>query len=141
MKALLMATVLSCSGCTVVGAVVGSSIPKREPLPETAVANRATVGQPVDVETRDRRTLSGAYGGTYDDKLWVQSDDRMESVPSADVKRASAHHDDYFLEGLLAGIAVDATVIAVLGATASSWLPKTTSAYSVGSDGVNVAAH
>jgi len=138
--ALLVAScLLACNGCTIVGAVVGSSIPKRDPLPETPIANRASQGQDIDVEARQRAALSGTYGGEYDEKLWVKNEDATAGVAEPDVKHAEVHHDNYFMEGLFAGLAVDATIIAILGATATSWLPKTESAYHAGADGVSVA--
>jgi hypothetical protein len=141
-RPLLLLGALACNGCTVAGAIIGSTIPKQPEVPEAPLTSRASEGERIEVETRNRRTVSGVYGGTYDEKLWVATDSRTgtEGTDVRDVKSARLHRDDYFLEGLLTGLALDLTAIAVAGATASSWLPKTDNSYHFGADGVDVSA-
>jgi hypothetical protein len=137
---LALLALLPCTGCAVIGAGIGSTIPKYEPLSREPVTNRASVGQELRiVRASDGREISGRYEGAYDDKLWVRTPEKSSSVDVGDVKSAKVVADNHWLEGFLIGLGVDVAVLAVVGANIGHLFPKTNTSLSVGADGVNVA--
>lgn len=124
-----------------IGATIGSSIPKTQTLSSEPTSNEASVGQHVEIEERDGETLSGTYGGHYDERLWVENGNTSTSIRERDVKSARVKQDNYFLEGFLVGLALDATVLAVLAGRGGDFLPSLGDRhYHVGADGVEIKA-
>lgn len=138
----VVALLCSTSGCALVGAGVGSMIPKYEPLPREPVAEQASSGQEIRVvRASDDQVLRGRYDGVYDEKLWILTDQGASAVETRDVKSAQIAADNHWLEGFLAGLVVDVAVVAIVGANIQHVFPTTDSQYHVGADGVSVAGH
>ncbi|HVU04839.1 MAG TPA: hypothetical protein VHE30_23975 [Polyangiaceae bacterium] len=135
--ALAVSAATATTGCTIVGATVGSLIPKSAPLPAETTANRATVRDDVEIERHGGQPLAGTYGGEYDERLWVETPAETP-VPEKDVKDARFRQGNHFLEGLLVGLALDATILAVVGSR-EALLPDLGDRHAhVGADGVDV---
>jgi hypothetical protein len=143
---------LACApACTFVGATVGSVIPRSAPLSETEREDPTLRDAAFDPESRAAGTeapangapapssnpvpLAGNHGGGYDRKLWTSAPEQDERAPK------EARQGNYFLEGLLVGLAVDLTVIAIIGSRAGDFLPDPNGRhFHVGADGVEVKA-
>lgn len=138
--ALGLAVVLTCPGCAILGAGIGSTIPKYEPLSDEPLVEEASLGQRVRVvRASDGREFAGRYGGVYDEKLWLTTPTGSSSVDARDVKSARVASGDHWLEGFFVGLGVDVVVLTVVGSNLRYFFPKTNSNVSVGADGVNVA--
>jgi hypothetical protein len=128
-----------CSGCTIIGAGVGSTIPKYEPLPLGDATEPASLGERVRiVRASGGPEVSGSYDGVYDEKLWVRTADGSTSVDVRDVKEVRVVADNHWLEGLFIGLAVDIAAVAIVGSNIRHIFPPDNSSVNVGGDGVSV---
>jgi hypothetical protein len=135
-----LAAVLSCTSCAVIGAGIGSTISKYEPLSTEPVVEEASLGQRVRaVRASDGREFSGLYAGVYDEKFWLTTPSGSASIDVRDVKSARVASGDHWLEGFFVGLGVDVAVLTLVGANLRYFFPKSNSNVSVGADGVNVA--
>jgi hypothetical protein len=131
---------LSCTGCAIIGAGIGSTIPKYEPLSREPFIEQASMGQKMHaVRASDGREFSGRYEGVYDEKLWIGTPSGSSSIDAHDVKSARVAADDHWLEGFFIGLGVDVAVITIVGANLRYFFPKSNSQVHVGADGVDVA--
>jgi hypothetical protein len=131
---LISAVAASCAalgGCTLVGAGIGSAVPRYE-----RTTNRT---RPIDLGEEIRVVLlrspsasdilprdggghvDGRYAGIHEGLLAVTIDGRVEprEIPLTDVDEVRVRDGSYWLTGLIVGGSVDATLI-VLAAVAAS---------------------
>lgn len=140
--ALGLAALLSSTGCAILGAGIGSTIPKYEPLSEEPIVKEASLGQRVRVvRASDGHEFAGRYAGVYDEKLWIATPEGASAVDAHDVKSARVASGDHWLEGFVVGLGVDLAVLTIVGSNLRYFFPRTGSNVSVGADGVNVAGH
>jgi hypothetical protein len=135
-----LGAVFSCTGCAILGAGIGSTIPRYEPLSEEPIIEEASLGQRVRVvRASDGREFAGRYAGVYDEKLWIATPGGSASVDAGDVKSARVASGDHWIEGFFIGLGVDVVVLTVVGSNLRYFFPRADRNVSVGAAGVDVA--
>jgi hypothetical protein len=109
-------------GCTFIGAAVGSSVPKYEELPPSGV-DALRPGTRVDVDEVDPpRHVSGRLESVNEDGVRVLpgSGDPVQDIPQDGIRKLRVANGSHWIEGAVAGLAVDVLVGLVLYAAAES---------------------
>ena len=104
----ILTTAVSCSaGChSALGAAIGAAIPRWDRDVSTSEME-SEKGLRVEVHTRDPESALGAYGGTYDGRLLVVTDDDVRAIPLHEVRRVDVRVGSYWATGLLVGLVHD----------------------------------
>jgi hypothetical protein len=115
---------LSSSGCTLIGAGIGASIPRASdvetPLQIEAVPRGSEVTvvyyRPVDDRGGGHMQISGTYRGTDDGRAVVERGDKSFLIPLSRIEdtRARVPTSSYVTEGALVGGAIDLSLV-ILG--------------------------
>jgi hypothetical protein len=102
------------SGCSLVGLVIGSAVPKRK----TIDPSQAAKGDEVTISLDDDQEITGRVADTVDNALHVQPPGWPPpppiSVPLGRVRAMSVRKGSYWDHGLVLGLVVDlVTVVTV----------------------------
>jgi len=120
--ALLAASMAGMPACTAVGAVVGAHIPKKEAI-APPVMRGAQAGEEIEVAFVDAtgmHVLAGEYGGSDKDALLIESGAGTTRVPFDRIRQIRINRGDHGVEGMVAGLAVDAALVTILLVRANS---------------------
>jgi hypothetical protein len=117
-------------GCTLVGAGIGNTIPRRGDVELPADVRALHRGTDVTVVYRRPESeagalcsVEGAYRGTDDDRAVVERGEEAYSIPVSRIEqtRARPSNGSYSLEGGLIGLGLDVAVVASLFWMAGQW--------------------
>jgi hypothetical protein len=110
------AAALTLPGCTVIGAAVGSAIPKNErvgPPYDASLKEGTPVHLTPGPEAADPEPVDGTYVGTHDSRLTLKTATGERTIQEGDVAELKKLGSHWF-EGLMIGALVDLTLASVV---------------------------
>jgi hypothetical protein len=95
------------------------------------------------VRASDGAEFVGKFRGVDATGLQVDTREALVTIPPSDVRSMSVARGNYWLEGAVAGLVLDVTVLLLYGTRLARSYPDTSSFGNIhiGSDGVTVGAH
>ena len=114
---LTVALIPALTSCTLIGMSVGSFMSRQDTIPhdrQQGVASRADqppeLGDWVEIDLADGRTLAGTYRGMHHSAFAVQTDQGVRPAPFDQVRELRVVRGSYVLQGTAVGLALDLSV-------------------------------
>jgi hypothetical protein len=120
--ALVIASISGMPACTAIGVTIGGNISKMDTIPPPTMRG-AQAGEEIEVAFTDAtgpHVLAGDYAGSEGDTLLIASDAGTTRVPFDRIWQIRIKKGSYWVEGMIAGLVVDAALVTAVAVKVNS---------------------